>query len=261
MAKNLLQILKKFIKNRYLKLVIRSLKNYVLKQFFVKKFHMHKNPSFIIDILGIKQGYFVEIGACDGINSSQCYSLEEFHDWEGIAIEPQKNFIEKKSNKRKKWCHYAVSNRNGIEKFVFLPDQVARSGLKKLNNDDNYMLTKNPKVYSDQIIYEVEVRTLVSILDEYESPKLIDWITIDAEGSEFNIINCFFNENTKYEVKIFTTEINKFTYSNQYLKILKVFLDNGFVEIHDKRTINKLGKEVHDKHFLNTKFLNLLDSY
>ena len=38
-----------------------------------------------------QNGYFVEIGACDGINISQCYFFENNLNWDGIAIEPQKD--------------------------------------------------------------------------------------------------------------------------------------------------------------------------
>ena len=35
-----------------------------------------------------KKGFFVEIGAYDGINGSNCYHFEKFLNWDGIAIEP-----------------------------------------------------------------------------------------------------------------------------------------------------------------------------
>ena len=69
-----------------------------------------------------------EIGACNGILGSQCYNLEVDFQWNGITIEPMKSW--KKSDKRKNWCNYAISNINSITQFVELPTQPFRFCIK-----------------------------------------------------------------------------------------------------------------------------------
>ena len=160
----------------------------------------------------------------------------------------------KKSNKRKNWCECAVSNKNSITQFVELPTQPYRSALKEVDEKDNYMIYNNSTCTSKKKIYDVNVKTLHTILEEYKAPRVIDWITIDAEGAELDIIDCFFKENSKYEIIVFTVEINKFTWPEQYKKILNLFKQNNYIEIHDIRTYNKTEMGMHDKHFINKKF-------
>ena len=47
-----------------------------------------------------KKGFFVEIGAFDGINGSNCYHFEKFLNWDGVAIEPSEIQFEKLKNFR-----------------------------------------------------------------------------------------------------------------------------------------------------------------
>lgn len=220
----------------------------------------HINTEFILNLFkNKKNGYFVEIGACNGILGSQCYNLEVDFQWNGITIEPMKSW--KKSDKRKNWCNYAISNINSITQFVELPTQPFRSALKTVENKDNYMIHNNKNIDSIKKVYDVNVRTLYTVLDEYKSPNIIDWITIDAEGAEFDITECFFKENNKYDVIIFTVEINKFYWPEQYVKILNLFKENNYIEIYDIRTYNKEEKGMHDKHFINKKYKNNFITY
>ena len=46
-----------------------------------------------------KSGFFVEIGAYDGIDGSNCYHFEKFMNWEGIAIEASPIQFEKLKKK------------------------------------------------------------------------------------------------------------------------------------------------------------------
>lgn len=51
--------------------------------------------------------------------------------------------------------------------------------------------------------------TLLDVLDEYNSPDLIDYIGMDCEGSEYNILEHYFNHNTKYLVKFMCIEVGR----------------------------------------------------
>ena len=48
-----------------------------------------------------EKGFFIEIGAYDGIEGSNCYHFEKFLKWDGIAIEPS-NIQFKKLKKKQK---------------------------------------------------------------------------------------------------------------------------------------------------------------
>ena len=65
------------------------------------------------------------------------------------------------------------------------------------------------------------------LLVKYNAPKIIDYLSIDTEGSEFNILNNFdFN---KYKFRIITCEHN-FTPNKN--KIHKLLTKNGYVKKH-----------------------------
>ena len=55
--------------------------------------------------------------------------------------------------------------------------------------------------------YYVTSVSLNDLLDEYNAPNIIDYVSIDVEGSELRILESFF-KNKKYEVKLFTVEHN-----------------------------------------------------
>ena len=47
-----------------------------------------------------ENGYFIEIGANDGINLSNTYLLEKNYNWKGICVEPIPDIFNKLKNNR-----------------------------------------------------------------------------------------------------------------------------------------------------------------
>ncbi len=67
-------------------------------------------------------------------------------------------------------------------------------------------------------IIDVETVSLNDLLEQYNAPNKIDYISIDTEGAEFEIINNFdFN---KYDVEIFTIEHNHASFRKDVIKLL-----------------------------------------
>src|SRR5579862_1507541 len=54
----------------------------------------------LIDILNIKNGTFIEVGAFDGLRFSNTKLLEELCGWTGILIEPSENLFQKLRDNR-----------------------------------------------------------------------------------------------------------------------------------------------------------------
>jgi len=54
--------------------------------------------------------------------------------------------------------------------------------------------------------YSVETISLYDLLNKYNAPKTIDYLSIDTEGSEFDILNSF--DFDKYEFRVITCEHN-----------------------------------------------------
>jgi FkbM family methyltransferase len=169
-----------------------------------------------------RNGFFVEFGATDGITGSNSYILENNYGWSGILAEPNPVWHESLAKNRR--C--GISN-----KCVFIAsdqtvdftttDDPALSTIKGFGLDDEFKdVRKNaPSV-------KVQTISLVDLLDEYYSPEVIDYLSIDTEGTEYGILNAFFQQNTKYKIRALTVEHN-FTPIRDKLHAL--LASNGYV--------------------------------
>jgi FkbM family methyltransferase len=144
-----------------------------------------------------KNGFFIEIGANNGIELSNTYLLEKDYNWKGICVEalPDK-FQELIKNRTSININKAVYNKTG-EILNFSSDNLG-SGITELI--DKYLDVKK----KEQI--KVETITLNDILDNNNAPTFIDYLSIDTEGSEYIILSAVnFN---KYKFGIIHLEHN-----------------------------------------------------
>lgn len=169
-------------------------------------------------------GYFVEIGACDGVNCSQCYIFEKNMSWDGIAIEPQRRYRDKLLKNRKKTCFKCLGNKNDIVDFT---ESVCAgySGVTEVQTnheklDPHKIEWRNP----GYVRYNVEMTTLLDVLDEYNSPQIIDYVGMDCEGSEYNILEHYFKNNKKYFIRFMCIEVGR----NDIVLLVK---EHGYIEL------------------------------
>jgi FkbM family methyltransferase len=223
--------------------------------------HNFKNDQFMNDYIfhNKENGYFVEIGACDGITQSQCYHFEKHKNWEGIAVEPQRFYHSKIKNNRKNFCDKAIGNCVKTLKFVEIPNKRMCSGIVQqvdlLEDKRNFKIQSYRK---QDIEYDVEMIPLVNLLDEYNSPDIIDFIGIDAEGCELIILEHFFENNTKYTVGAFSLETNE----TDLPKMKQILFENDYVEV-----TNPLLKDVRyknkpitwEKYFIHKSIVDNID--
>ena len=129
-------------------------------------------------------GYFVDIGANDGITLSNTYLLEKEYNWNGICIEPVPTIFEKLQKNRPNTINISSPLYNVNNKIVTIVDDNLLSGIKNdLGKHKEKVLKKNPKEY------KLKTRTLTSVLDEHNAPNKIDYMSLDTEGSELKILN------------------------------------------------------------------------
>ena len=161
-------------------------------------------------------GYFIDIGALDGIRESNTAILAKM-GWGGLMIEPVLESYEKckdryKNNEKIKVLNFAVGNSNRTDHIrVFDGDDslVGVSTLKKeyynIWNDDTFEYS--PKIKGHlEIVQSVTVHTLEEVLNLSDVNK-IDVLSIDAEGSEWDILNHF--NIKKYSPKIAIIEMHE----------------------------------------------------
>jgi FkbM family methyltransferase len=198
-----------------------------------QKYHYDSDLKQIFDLyLNFENGFYVDIGSNDGRASSNTYHLEKFLGWGGILIEPIMHI------------HFRSREIRDLEKNTFhccaLVDESFKNNFVELSYS-GLMTVANDNV-SDFIPVEwaelgeqflgrgehvqktwSEARTLRSVLDESSSPKVIDFLSIDVEGSEFSILKNFDFNLYIFRFILIEAELNS--------PIHKLLLDQGFIFI------------------------------
>lgn len=157
-------------------------------------------------------GTCIEVGAAHGTVSSNTLYFEK-RGWKCLCIEPNPSMYSQLVRNRKITANYAVSDYNQDDvdfNIVVLPngDESAISGLEL-----DYRLLNSHTVI-DQRVIKVNVRTLDSIIDEFNFvDDYLDFVSIDTEGTEQDVLEGF-NIN-KYKPKLFVIENN---FSDVYIQ-------------------------------------------
>jgi hypothetical protein len=160
-----------------------------LKEHGESQYSQNKQDLFALFIHGKDPGYFVEFGACDGLYLSNTILLEKDYGWTGILSEPAPSYYEQLIKNRD--CHLeslCVTDKTG-DKVDFLEVDISSdkglSGLTEFVFQDHHAETRRNNSSS----YEVETISLKDMLDKYDAPDHIDFLSIDTEGSEYLILN------------------------------------------------------------------------
>ena len=132
-----------------------------------------------------KNGFFIEIGASDGIELSNTYLLEKMYNWKGVCVEPiPKRFELLCKNRENTLCYnYAVYNESDTQVTFDISNVYdLLSGIEK--NIDCHMNIVNSN--KRQII--VNTFSFNDLLEKSNAPLFIDYLSLDTEGSELEIL-------------------------------------------------------------------------
>ena len=181
-------------------------------------------------------GYFIEFGAADGVNISNTFILEKDYGWSGILCEPARVYKDRLSSNRK--CTI-------VDKCVYSKSGDVISFFESKNEELSTMSSyKKSDLHSvsriDGLTYDVETISLSDLLNNFSAPDVIDYLSMDTEGSEFDIIKEY---DFSRHINIITIEHN---YSNNREKIKKFLEEKHFVRIFD--SISKF-----DDWYINTE--------
>jgi FkbM family methyltransferase len=164
---------------------------------------------FLCDYFEFKRGGFVlDIGAADGITASNSFKLINEYDWKGLLIEP---CIEHLSN-----LQILYDDVEDVDYFLGAIDQEQTESIfyQVCNNEIGFSNTKGHPYTRDQefITYQVPCLDINTTLKKYNVPKNIDFISLDIEGSENEVLyNWNFSE---YPVTLWCVEQNIYDYKS-----------------------------------------------
>jgi FkbM family methyltransferase len=148
-------------------------------------------------------GFFIEIGASDGINLSNTYLLESQYKWKGICCEPiPKNFEKLIKNRPNSICYNeAVYNKSGLTVTFYISNKN-----DLLSGIADYIDRHKSTVYSNNTSIHVQTISLLDVLNNANAPSFIEYMSLDTEGSEFEILKNFDFE--KYTFGLIDVEHN-----------------------------------------------------
>jgi FkbM family methyltransferase len=150
-------------------------------------------------------GSFLEFGAYDGVTFSNTYLLEKNFGWQGLIIDPiPSHFNIIKQSRSCQQLLAAVTPEK--QKFVKVVEEPA-SNLSKIT--ERKILSK---------LHTVPAFTLTEILDKYFLSKDLDFLSIDTEGNDIEILKSINIIN--YRIKSICVEHNNRLGSEEVIKYM-----------------------------------------
>lgn len=161
---------------------------------------------WVIDTLGDRAGYFVDVGAYDGVETSNTYALERDFGWSGVCIEAAPAVAAAcAANRKCTTVAKAVAEREGFVHFV--GDRIVGSGGIR-----------------------VPCSTLGEILRSVRAPETIDYLSLDIEGSELVALQGL--DFDRYTVLLMTVEHNVYAEGPAHKDAIYEFLTaHGFERV------------------------------
>jgi len=169
-----------------------------------------------------KGGFFVEFGATNGVILSNTYMLEKYYDWTGILAEPARVWHSELEVNRSAQIDFGCVWKESGKTVEFNEVDVAElSTIKSFNENDTHSSSRQKGE-----VYEVETISLEDLLIKHRAPKLIDFLSVDTEGSEYEILSEF--NFSSYDIRVITVEHN---YTANREKIYELLKKNGYTRL------------------------------
>ncbi len=185
-----------------------------------------RQDLFVLSELDFKRdGYFVEFGATNGITASNTYLLNRQFGWRGILAEParrwHKDLARNRSCDIETSCVWKTSNQILQFKEHELGECSSIAEFSASNSSE--------RNHNEQDIYDVRTISLLDLLAKYNAPAMIDYLSIDTVGSEYDILSSF--DFSVYKFRVITCEHN---YTSSRERIYDLLTRNGYLRKFEK---------------------------
>jgi FkbM family methyltransferase len=142
-----------------------------------------------IDSAGVKNSYFLDIGAAYPVKFSNSYALQQ-RQWSGLLVEPNSALLLALEDRKSQYVEIApvaVSTKSGSSQLVeYGPlSSVVESAMK-----DIYGAMRQRRLQQGGI-EEITTQTFADLITTYSIPPLIGYLSIDVEGLDFDILQQF----------------------------------------------------------------------
>lgn len=138
-----------------------------------------------------RKGFFVDLGAADGMLRSNTYRLEKERGWVGLCIEANPDYFSKLEESRRCTCiNSCVDYKRHTVDFIMAGEI---GGIVDVDTDNS------PEKQAEKInclkkqgkLIRLPTIPLWEIFEEFSAPASIDYLSIDIEGSETRALKQF----------------------------------------------------------------------
>ena len=177
---------------------------------------------------------FFEFGATNGIDLSNSYTLETLLNWKGALSEPSPQWHSELKKNRPDTdiitdCIWSESEK---KLDFFVSDIGVLSSLNDFKESDKISMPDNTKArVKNGKIVSVKTISLNHVIEKKFKFKSPSYISIDTEGSEYEILKVF--DFKRFRPIVFTIEHN---YTEMQLKIDELMKTNDYVRVFRKIT-------------------------
>jgi FkbM family methyltransferase len=188
--------------------------------------------------LNYDDGYFVELGANNGVDQSNTLYFENYRNWRGALVEPTPhNFLackKARSAASRVFCN-ACTAFGYLEKFVDIAYSNLMSTPLGLDSDledpmAHAALGKQFLAATDEnFVFGALAIPLNKLLEKAGAPAIIDFLSLDVEGAELDVLRGV--DHNKFRFKYICIESRSRERLESYLK------DNGYVLL-EKLTVH-----------------------
>tara|TARA_Y100000389_G_C17370132_1_gene468543 strand:- start:173 stop:1000 length:828 start_codon:yes stop_codon:yes gene_type:complete len=214
------------------KLLSKFIKSFDGKENIQSQLFQDVCASFII---GDKfEKTFLEFGATDGFELSNTHMLENKLSWKGALSEPSPQWHKslKENRKNSKIITKCIWKNSGEKLDFFMSEIGTYSTLNDfVDNDIKSMPANNKLRKKNGKLITIETISLNDVMKEYFNNICPSYISIDTEGSEYEILKSFNLE--IYRPKLFTIEHN---FTKNESKIDDFLISKNYVRIFRKLT-------------------------
>ena len=227
------------IKPRFVsRIKVLLLRSVLLTNIFdLRYFSLNDLDKHLEKYLDFDNGYFVELGANDGVNQSNTLFFEHFRGWSGVLIEPfQPNYKELVRNRSagnyfKNAACVGPTYTSPTVELAFSNLMTSTLGVESEIQDPLAHASKGAEFWrGNAFVFKAPASTLNSILIEANAPNLIDLLSLDVEGVELEILKGI--DHSKFRFRYICVESRHFEEMKRYLSEHDYF-HIGVLSTHD----------------------------
>jgi FkbM family methyltransferase len=215
----------------------------------LESYSQDKQDLFVLDHLHQKRnGFFVDVGAGNYMVINNTYLLEKRYDWTGICIEGNPICYQSLVNNRSCICvnRYVSINKEKTTLNYIKPKEDFEEGYYSFIDVNTPVQQLIKRSCGERMIQiQIETELLMTILDENNAPQIIDYLAIDIEGLDFQVLQTI--DLNKYKFRVITIEdyIPNVNSISPQSKLITEFL-----KPYDYKMVGRLSQDIV---YINTK--------